>query len=234
MPDLRVGEPGVEIDGRAVLVDGLFVPPREVEDESEVGVDGEGQRLEPLRALQFTDGLVEPSPRDQVHAVPVVRRRVAGLDGQGPVEFGLGARPVPVVQHLHQAQRRVGLDQRVVDPQGLDGRGPRLRHGLGRRPPAVVAEDGVAVGQPRIRPRVLRVFLDGLLEIADGLLHRGGGALLPEMTALQAQLVRLGALRMPPAQQLARRARGQRGLLVLGALAARRPRTSSRASARSR
>src|SRR5205807_6228296 len=60
----------------------------------------------------------------------------------------------------------------------------------------VRAEVQVRISETRVSERVLLVFLNRLLEILDGILVALDRALVPVVTALQVQLVRLGIVRV--------------------------------------
>ena len=97
--------------------------------------------------------------------MPLARRRMTGVEGECPVELGLGADPVPVEAELDEGQRRMRLGEPFVQLQRLQRGAARL---LDQALPTMRAQaDGderAAIRQPRVRQRVLRIFRHGSFE----------------------------------------------------------------------
>jgi hypothetical protein len=87
-------------------------------------------RVEPPRLIHVVDRFVMAAHRAQELAVGAERFDRARIEGDGMREIGLGALPVPVVLHLHPAQRRPGLGQPLVDGDRPLGVPAGHRHGL--------------------------------------------------------------------------------------------------------
>ena len=68
----------------------------------------------------------------------------------------------------------------------------RFRAALLGRNPAIDAQDSVAVREPGIGQRILRIELNRLLEALDGQAQSGRRSLVPIMPSLEIQLVGLG------------------------------------------
>src|SRR6476620_11768715 len=69
----------------------LLVPPRLVERCSGCRAYCWGEGISLLCSSYFCDGLVWPSGRDEVEAVPVMSRRIVRVEFDSPFEFALGA-----------------------------------------------------------------------------------------------------------------------------------------------
>ena len=87
-------------------------------------------RIEPPRLLHGLDRLVVAAHRAQELAEGAERFDRAGIEGDRMREVGLGAVPVPVVLHLHPAQRGPRLGQPLVEGDRPLGRSAGHRHRL--------------------------------------------------------------------------------------------------------
>ena len=131
-----------------------------------------------------------------------MRRGVIRVQLDGSPELAPGCLPVPEVIKVEQPQRRVRLAQRVVEFDGLRRRFRGLRRGLRARYQAVPSEGVVRVGQPGISRGIVRVFLNRLLEIADGFPEIVGRALVQVVAPLQVELVAFSVSRVVPDELL--------------------------------
>src|SRR4051795_8025249 len=99
-----------------------------------------------------------------------MRRRIAPIQFDRALEFLLRAGPVPLAEFC-KGERRVSFPERVVKLQGLGCGQLYLGRDLSRRKHVEVAQQGVRIRLPGIGQRVLRVFLNSLLEEIDALLY---------------------------------------------------------------
>ena len=171
------------LDGRVVAASHGAIPGHDRVDDRRHRI--ERQRLAPL-ALR----LVEAAHGGEELGVPLMRGGVVGIQFDRASVFALRGVPIPLVRVDRIRQRRVRLGQLIVDRQRLLRRRPRAREGLFRRQPGPDIEQVVDVGQAGVRQRVLRIDLDGLVEVLDGLVQPLGVALVPLEAALEVQLVR--------------------------------------------
>src|SRR5207249_2379742 len=74
------GEMRIHFDGLLTLLHGFVIPVSDAQCIREVGADDEGEGILALRLFQFSDTLVIPSYHDQVPGVPVMSRRIAGIE----------------------------------------------------------------------------------------------------------------------------------------------------------
>jgi hypothetical protein len=98
-----------------------------------------------------------------------------------PCLNSLGSRPVPIEPELDVPHRDVRFGEIVIELERLERRGLRFRN----RFYPVRAEEQVRVGEPGVCKRVLRVLVDRLLEVLDGLFESADCALVPVSTAPQ-------------------------------------------------
>src|ERR1041385_5654960 len=157
----------------------LAVPPCVVQGYSAGNADRKGERIGILCPSYLCDALVCPSYRCKVDAVPVMSRRIVRIELDGPLEFSLGASPVPLVGGLDISQCSVRFRQRVVERESSAGRLHCFGGGLPGGKYTVEAVQRVAIGQPGPSQRVGRVFADRLLEIFGGPFQGTSGPLVP-------------------------------------------------------
>ncbi len=177
------------------LLDGLVVVAGVVEAPAELHVEDQGERIEGQGAPRLGDGLLVAAQEGQVLGEPVVGGRVAGVQLERPAEPGLRALPVPVVEELRQGQRAVRFGQSRIELQRLPGRLLGPREDLPRRPGAVVAEEEQRVREAGPGQGVRRIAVERLLEVADALLQVPRRPLVPEVAALEIEVVGLEVLR---------------------------------------
>ena len=118
------GEVRIHFDGLLTLLHGFVITVSDAQCICQVSADDEGERIQALRFLQFSDALAISSHHDQVPGVPVMSRRVAGIECERALVFLLGGCPAPIVEVQDEGQRGVGLAQVIVQ-------GQRLGHGVG-------------------------------------------------------------------------------------------------------
>ena len=121
----------VQLDGVIALFErGLVVAPVGV-DDGEIPRDDRRHRVERLREPHLFERVVETAHRHEArHRVPVMGRRVRGIELDGDLELALRALPVPVLRGLDVRQRRVGLRRVAVEHD----RGRRARGGPASTP----------------------------------------------------------------------------------------------------
>src|SRR3990172_5247389 len=106
----------------------------------------------------------------------------AGIELDGAAQIALRTGKTPLIPALPPPQRGQRLRQRWVELEGAERRllGPGV--GLRRRYP-IVGQAGPAVGSPRMRLGVARIFHQGLLEDVDGAAEIGIGVFITEVPA---------------------------------------------------
>src|SRR5205814_8976169 len=106
-------------------------------------------------------------------------------------------------------ERGVGLRQPRVKLQRSLSRGPRFRYQIRCRDDVVIDAQRDGVREARVRERIFRINLNGVLEMLGRLAEGVEIALVPEVSPLQVQIVRFQAgrrrLQRYPAHQLALR-----------------------------
>ena len=178
-----------ELGYRAVVVVGHHVVP------AEMGVQDGVERVQLQRAPALDERFTGAPGGDQEMGIPVMRVGQVRVELEGSLELRLRARKVPIVGQLDEAQRVVRIGQPVVDRQRPGGRGLRPAEGLDRSGGGeVIGESGrgVAIGQTAVGDGVARVPVDGPLKALGGLEDRLPGPLVPEVAALQIELVGFG------------------------------------------
>ncbi len=97
------------------LLNGRPVLPRNVECPAQLRVDGEREWVEIECLVSSGESLIGPSDRREHEGKPLVRRGVARAELVRAPEVLLGVFPVPVVEGVHECQRRVRLGERWID-----------------------------------------------------------------------------------------------------------------------
>ena len=105
----------------------------------------------------FDQGFVEMSLRRQHERVPLVRRRVARIELDGPAEFSCRFFPAPVVDEETPGQRRMRLRQRLIQRDGFARVKLRLLVSLVNGYVAIVDVERVRIGEACVCQRVRRV-----------------------------------------------------------------------------
>ena len=107
-----------------------------------------GSRLSAF--LNSNYSLAIPPHHNQMPSIPLMSRRVAGIQLDCALVFLLGGLPIPAIQVQSESERGVGLAEAIVQCQSL-GRG-RLGFGksiLRRKDPVLpIARQCVGVGKP--------------------------------------------------------------------------------------
>src|SRR2546422_10782763 len=89
---------GIHCDGAREVITRLVGAPRVEIEPAHTPPDRDRARIELERGVAFDQGLVEPRVRGQPERVPLVGRRVARAQLDGPPELAPRGLPVPVVQ----------------------------------------------------------------------------------------------------------------------------------------
>src|SRR5207248_961059 len=109
----------------------------------------------------------------------------------GPPKFALRRWPVPVVEAQLIAERRMGLGERGLERERLEGSGSRFRHAFAGEEIRPTRQCKVRVGDAGVHERISRIMRQGLLEVRERLLDGSEAALVVEVASLEIQLVRL-------------------------------------------
>ena len=109
------GEAAVGAQCDAELAFGVVVFPGVVEHPRGGAGHRGGEWIQHLRAMLVLARFVEPPHRRQKQSIPLVRCRIAGVEGERAPELALRAGPVPVVVHLHESKRRMRFGERRVE-----------------------------------------------------------------------------------------------------------------------
>ena len=125
-----------------------------------------------------------------------MRRGKTGVQLERAAVFAHRPRPVPIVHVQHPGQRRVRLGYGVVQRERLEGVLAREPIPFGHGDAAVIHLKRVGVREPRVRERVFGVVVDCLFEVRDRLEHALLRALVPAVSALQVERVRLEVVRV--------------------------------------
>src|SRR6202041_3708657 len=155
------------------------------------GGDNERQGVEPSSARAFVEGFIEPTLERQTLRIPLVRRRVARVKLNCPPELPFGRLPIIVVLFGNQRERCMRFRQRSVELQRFERGCARLGHEILRGNVLPCAEQRERIRQTGVGRRVVCVFVDRLLEVFGGLVQAGLRPLVPEVAALQAEIVYL-------------------------------------------
>ncbi len=124
-PQLLVGPPEVQVGLRKVLIqletlpqftNGQVVLTRVIETPSHQRAEEEGEWLQIQRLLVLCDGVVHPTHRFKARGIPHVGHSIVWVVIDRQLVLSLCTWPIPVVELLDCAQRRVRFSQRVVDP----------------------------------------------------------------------------------------------------------------------
>jgi len=91
----------------------------------------------------------------------------------------------------------VGLRRAGIEGEGALGRAPRLREDLALAREPVVPEDAAGVGEAGVRGGELGVAGEGGLEGGDGLAQMAFLPLVPEVAALEVELIGLDVAGAP-------------------------------------
>ena len=169
----------------------LLVLAQEVVGPTQADRHREGERIQVVRSLQRFVGLLQAPHRHQVLAVPVMHRRVAGVQLDGALELRLGSRKVPLVDELGVSPRRAGLGHARLQLEGLPGGLLDPLVGFIGRQVSVPAQQAVGIRQTRVGEGVVRIEGDGLLEALDARSEAVGPPTVAQKPALQIKLVRL-------------------------------------------
>ena len=185
---------------------GLEVVPEQV-NQREVARHDRGDGIERLRLQHLVERLVQASQRHQAgHRVPMVGRRIGGIEADRELELAVGALPVPVLRGLHVRQGGMRFGGTGVEHDRRRGAGGRFRPDFGRSGHAVVRQKPVSIGQAAVGERILAVLDDGALEEVDSLAETLLGPLIQVIAALEAQVAGGEILGQPAAAKGAGRA----------------------------
>src|SRR5215467_16069044 len=92
------GEMRIHFDGLSALLHRFVVTVSDAQCIRQVSADDEGKRIEALRSFQFSDALVIASHHDEMPSVPVMSRRIVGIERKRALVFLLGSRPIPIIE----------------------------------------------------------------------------------------------------------------------------------------
>ena len=194
-----------QIVGIRLIVDGVrvgallqrfVVPLTEIEQERQVLPRVGRHRIELQHAPRFRDRLIRPAKGREQISIVVMRGRIAWIELDRAVEFLFGDAPVELVQP-QMAERGMRIGERVVEPQRLEHRAVRQREGVARQQVVVIELRQVDVGEARVRGGIVLMPLDRLLEAACRLAQSVARPRVPEVAALEIQLVGVRRNRPP-------------------------------------
>ncbi len=131
--------------------------------------------------------------------VPVEAVQGVAVQLERPLEFPLGLAGI-AGQHRRMSKNGMGVGEIGIEAERLAGSRLGLLVCLRNRPPFGVSVDVPDFGDSAPGPRVLRIGIEGLLEIPQRLFEVGIAVARPVLPALQPKLVRLAALRVPPGE----------------------------------
>ena len=155
------------------------------------------QRVDCARAFDLDERLVESIVRGEDGGEIPLRHRQSWIDRERAPQMRFGAVPVPLEVIGHERLRVMDLRERLVERKGARDRGERLRAARGRGIPSVHAIDRIAIGESRIRERIVVIERNDLLEAPNGGQQVRGRSLVPAVASLEIQLVRLEILGRP-------------------------------------
>src|SRR5581483_10881233 len=89
-------EVGVELHRFIELIDGLIIMTAEVVAPTEVGIDDERQRIQPLRSFHLRNRFVVSTRGREVKAIPVMRIRVTWVERDRTLEILLNIIPIEI------------------------------------------------------------------------------------------------------------------------------------------
>src|SRR5262252_5202864 len=112
--------------------------------------------------------------------------RVARVQLNASPEFPVGRLQIPIEAIQAEGQRRMSLAERVIELQGFDRRGLRSRKCFSGGKHAIfpVSQQGIRIGQPTVRLRVVWIALNRLEEIFNRLFEVVAGSFVPEVSSL--------------------------------------------------
>ena len=118
------------------------------------------------------------------------------------LEFIFRRRPLPLVPEADVREADARFGKLRVELQGFHGRRLGAQKGGARRHHAIARHQRVAVGQPCVGERVVRIERDGLLEVFDALAQVFFGAPVPVVAAFEVELISGGVFGVAPRQPL--------------------------------
>src|SRR3989442_14166712 len=131
-----------------------------------------------------------------------MRHRVIRIQLDGALEFLFGAREIPFEIRLDHCKRGVSFRDRIVERKGFLDRFASLACALSDGRQALFAEQDVAVSYPRISLGEVRILVDRLPEVVEGLAEPFFASLIPMVTALEVSLISFAACSVMFRQQL--------------------------------
>src|SRR4030042_3325966 len=101
------------------------------------------------------------------------------------------ARKIPLIIALHRSQTRVGFGKLGIDFERFPSKFLGLGVGLSRWQEHIITDNKESISQSSIGKRIFRVDGEGFLKIINGLQQILFSALVPEVSALQIQIIGL-------------------------------------------
>src|SRR5215831_4640984 len=142
-------------------------------------------RVEGLRELDFLKRVIQSAEWDKTrYGIPMTRGCRPGIEFDGPPVFQFRAVPVPILRRLDVCKRGVPLRKFVIEEDSRCCIRGSLRPDLCGSQHAVVREQRIRVGKPRVSWRIARVFSDRFLEEFHSLSQAGIGTLAAVITTL--------------------------------------------------
>src|SRR3989442_11433857 len=181
-------EVGVQLESLDGLLDAAVIVAAVEERDGEDVIDDWRRRIELPGSLRLRSRLREAALGGEDFRVPLVRRRISGPQLDGPLELPLGSLPV-VIMLADGTEGSVTLGQGIVELDRLERVGLRLRQDVRGAGAAVVHEQAVAIRQTGVRQRKVGVEGNGPFEESLRLSQRLFGTLVPQVAALQIQVV---------------------------------------------
>ena len=184
-----------ELDRRAQDLGRLVVTARKIESDAELRVDHRRERFQSLRFPELVETLRKVGNEAKQATIPLVCNGVLRIDRNSPSRFVPGGLPVGIIERAHSGQADMRFRQAFIDADRVPGGGPCARKYIVRRQERERAQHGVTVRQTGVCQRVGGILLDRLLEVRDRLLERSASAPVPQVPALEIELIRLAVLR---------------------------------------
>ena len=151
-----------------------------------------------MAALSLGQRGLFASKQTQQPRIVHVRQGVRRIEGETLPERLLGGIPIPVPSELGERHFDERRPERRINGQRSFGRPAghgKRQVGLDQR---VEAQKIVGIGQRHVREREVRIALDGMLKVLDGVTPAALEARLPKMQAAFEGVIGVRVLRMPP------------------------------------
>src|SRR5262249_34485138 len=186
----------IELQRSMTLIYGLIVLASVVVGLTRNSIDDQRFGLEYLGMPDFGDRFVQSPHCRQIFGVPLMGGRVVRVKLQGSLESALSPRPVPLIKS-DPGQRVVRLRKRIVKLETFGCGFSDSRKAFFRGDPVEAPQNIVAIGQPRVGQRITGIDINCLVKVLNPLLQSLPGTLVPEVPALQVELIRLSVIGVP-------------------------------------